>query len=220
MRNMLTLLPICLQAGRVPSGAMLWNCVTCADRLILRGWDYHHYGRSVDQQNASKQGMNSEDTPEQDARFPGSRMDFGSEASGQARGIERFWQVKNIPHFSEENPDLVPTPGAFVLVQAIAIGLCYFINNGTVAYTFSLDQRLLSDEYVPLLTRLSRITTDELQTRIITTIGYWVVQYCNLQFFYSLFGLLGAISNPSEIRLWRPLFGNAKDAYNLRDFWG
>jgi hypothetical protein len=199
---------------------MFWNCVTCADRLLLRDWDYHHYGLSLDREEVSMDGVKSEGGTKQDAKFPGSRMDFGSEVSGQARGVERFWEVKNIPHFSEENPELVPTLGAFVFVQTIAIVLCYFLNNWTVAYMYSSDQRFLSEEYMPLLTRLPSATSHELQTRITISIGYWVVQYCNLQFFYSLFGLLGAMSNPSEIRLWRPLFGNAKDAYSLRNFWG
>jgi hypothetical protein len=136
------------------------------------------------------------------------------EASG------RFWQVKNVPFFANAKPAFVPTVGAFILVQAAAIFLCYFVNNLTVAITFSLDPQLLRSEYIPLFKRLPDVTLSELWARIVASIGYWIVQYCNMQFFYSLFGLLGAVFSPNDISLWRPLFGNPKDACTLRNFWG
>lgn len=207
-------------AGRVPTGATFWNCVTCLDRLILRDWSYRNYGPAKSNSNFPKANTKVDELEKKNIRFPGSRIDFGSEISGQARGIERFWQVKNIPSFSDENPALVPTRGAFILVQAVAVVLCYFVNNWTVAITFRLDPNLLSSEHVPFLTRLPKATVIEMRTRIVGSIGYWIVQYCNLQFFYSLFGLVGAILNPQEIHLWRPLFGNPKDAYTIRNFWG
>jgi hypothetical protein len=147
-------------------------------------------------------------------------MDFGSEVSGLARGIGRFWQVKNVPLFANANPALVPTVGAFIFVQATSIVLCYFVNNLTVAATFRLDPQLLRSEYIPLFKRRTNLTVSELWARIVASVGYWIVQYCNMQFFYSLFGLLGGMFSPNDIKLWRPLFGNPKDAYTLRNFWG
>ena len=205
-------------AGRVPTGAMFWNCVTCVDRLILRGWDYHHYGPTDN--NGATSSPKEKTGTKKEVQFDGSRMDFGSEVSGLARGIGRFWQIKNVPLFANANPAFVPTVGAFVLVQAASIVLCYFVNNLTVAAAFSLNPQLLRPECIPLFTRLPNLTASELWVRTIASVGYWIVQYCNMQFFYSLFGLLGAVFSPNDIKLWRPLFGNPKDAYTLRNFWG
>jgi hypothetical protein len=190
------------------------------DRLILRGWDYHHYGPTRTNNNSTKSSPKEKALARGEAQFSGSRIDFGSEVSGLARGIGRFWQVKNVPFFANANPAFVPTVGAFILVQAAAIVLCYFVNNLTVAITFSLDPQLQRSEYIALFKRFPDITLSELWARIVASIGYWIVQYCNMQFFYSLFALLGTVFSPNDISLWRPLFGNPKDAYSLRNFWG
>ena len=207
-------------AGRVPLGATAWTCVTCLDRLILRGWDYDHYGPNKPNSNDFRGDAKQQVLAKGNTQFDGSRMDFASEVSGLARGIGRFWQVKNVPFFADANPALVPTIGAFVLVQTATIVLCYFANNIIVAATFSVDQKLLRSEYIPLLTRLSEITVPELWVRTVAIAGYWTVQYCNIQFFYSLFALLGVVFNPHDIKSWRPAFGHPKDAYTIRNFWG
>ena len=206
--------------GRVAAGSMFWNCIICFDRLILREWDYEHYGSYGEGDTSSEDATKGGDTRKGRARFTGTRMEFGSEVSGLARGVGRFWQVKNVPCFSNQNPELVPTTGAFILVQILSMVACYYFNNLTVAITFNLDSRQINSGHEYVFTRLAEISKSELQVRAIASIGYWVIQYCNMQFFYSLFSLVGAISSPKQIKYWRPLFGNPEKAYSLRNYWG
>ena len=207
-------------SGRIPAGAALWNCVTCFDRLILRKWDYEHYGSVEDDSQGAPGKPKDRASQAKDTQYAGSRIDFGSDVSGLARGIGHFWQVKNVPHFSTQNPNLVPSVVAFVLVQGVAVVACYFIHNLTVAVTFNLDLHLLDSKYIPLLSRLQDVATLEVMTRFVASIGYWILQYTLLQFHYSLFGLTAVVSNPKYIQLWRPIFGNPADAYTIRNFWG
>ena len=203
--------------GRVPSGATFWNIVTCFNRLTLSKWDYEHYGPY----NLVRPGTSKDNTlTSRENQLPGTRMEFGSEVSGLARGVGRFWEIKNVPHFDEKRPDFVPSRDAFILVHIISVVTCYYLHNTAVAATFALDRRLLDARYVPLLARMSEVSTVEIRARTISTLGYWTVQYCMMQFFYSAAALLSAIINPQSIKLWRPLFGSPKDAYTLRDFWG
>lgn len=206
--------------GRVPAGVTFWNIVTCFDRLIRRGWDHEHYGPTTtsNSNEAAAKLKDKDDTS--GAIFSGSRMEFGSEVSSQARGIGLFWQVKNVPSFSEERPDMVPTRGAFILVHSISVIACYYLHNFAVEMSLSLDPHLVSMERVTLLTRLPEVTSTELQARVTSSLGYWVIQYSMMQFFYSAFALITAIFDPSDIYLWHPLFGSPRDAYSLRNFWG
>ena len=153
-------------------------------------------------------------------QFSGARIEFGSEASGNARGIGLFWEVKNVPHFSEAKPDYVPSRGTFILVQSIAVIVTYYLNNVTMEVVSQLDPDLMSSVYVPLLTRLPDLSFVEMKTRVIATLGYWTVQYANMQFFYSAAAIVAAVSNPDSIKDWRPLFGSPRHGCTLRNAWG
>lgn len=205
--------------ARVPAGAIFWALITYLDRLILRGWDYEHYGPRVANSNQSEHASETQDGKD-DISYPGTRMDFGSEVSGSARGIGRFWEVKNTPLFSKLQPEFVPSRSVFIFVQAIAAVTCYYVNNYLADVTLSLDPSLLDARHVPLLTRISNVTSAEIRTRIVATLGYWIMQYCMLQFFYSIAGIIGAVTNPKDIRLWRPLFGSLSDGFTIRNLWG
>ena len=82
-------------------------------------------------------------------------MDFGSQVSSLARGIGRFWQVRNVPDFSVESPGLVPTAGAFLFVQVATVVATYYVNNLTVVATIHQDPQLLPHgrEAVPVPAR-------------------------------------------------------------------
>ena len=125
-----------------------------------------------------------------------------------------------MPYFSDQDSNFVPSVGAFILVQGVAFVACYCIHKFTVALTFNLDRKLLDSNHIPLLTRLQDVSSAELRARIVSSVGYWILQHCMLQFHYSLFGLIDVVSNSKDIRLWRPLFGNPRDAYTIRNFWG
>ena len=207
-------------AGRIPAGAMFWNIVTCYDRLILRGWNSNNYFTHGQDGNGSPMDEEEGHPCENSDEALGARMEFGSEVTRQARGIDRFWEVKNVPPFSRMDPNFVPSKGAFLLVQLVAVVACYYAHNLTVEYTFSLDQELLGSNYIPLFTRAANVSGAELKVRIIASLGYWIIQYCSMQFFYSVFALFGSFVDGQETKLWRPLFGSPEDAYTLKNLWG
>ena len=206
--------------GRVPAGAMFWNIITCFDRLIRRGWDYKHYGPWSYPNDVSQAKSEGKYETNASNSFPGTRMNFGAEVTGHARGIGCFWEVKNVPYFSKEDPQFVPSRAAFVLVHSITVVSSYYINNITANVSLSQDPHLLDSNHIPFLTRLPEVTMTELRVRVVATLGYWIVQCCNMQFFYSACALLNAILSPQCIEFWRPLFGSPKDAYTVRNFWG
>ncbi|KAK5124203.1 hypothetical protein LTR85_001906 [Meristemomyces frigidus] len=152
--------------------------------------------------------------------MPKNRTEFASEVTGNARGIGTFWQVKNVPPFSAVQPTFVPTRGAFVLKQSIAVVGCYHLHNLAVHALFSLDMRILAPTHVPSVAEALDLTPAHLQTRLLSTVFYWTIQYAMLQLFYSLSGSVRALANPESIKLWPPFFGTPADAYTLRNFWG
>lgn len=126
--------------GRVPAGAAFWNIIICFDRLLLRRWDYDHYGlelKDTHEINGHPKGEGA-DASRQSTRFSGTRMDFGSEVSGSARGIAQFWQVKNVPYFNENDPEYIPQRRIYVIAPAITQVSCYFAHNITVDSTLDL----------------------------------------------------------------------------------
>jgi hypothetical protein len=84
----------------------------------------------------------------------------------------QFWQVKNVPYFSDQDSNLVPSVGAFILVQGVAVVACYCIHNLTVALTFNRDRNLLDSSHIPLLARLQDVSSAELRARIIARVGH------------------------------------------------
>lgn len=221
-------LPFCLASyaqttgwvGRVPAGAVAWNIVSCFDRLILRGWDYEHYGPSTKSDPNKQDGKIPRKSGSDSIKYQGSRMDFAGEVTGCARGVGLFWEVKNVPRFSNARPSFVPSKVAFLFVQSVAAIACYYSHNATVEAMLNVDRNYLDATRIPFLTRLSEVSFPELKARVIAALGYWIVQHNMLQFFYSIFGIIGVIFNPSDIGLWRPTFGSFADAYNIRNYWG
>ncbi|KAK6388741.1 hypothetical protein LTR65_007414 [Meristemomyces frigidus] len=206
-------------AGRVCAGAGLNTCLNFTDKLLIRGWDYEHYGSSATETAVSAGGQKGS-RPLPAGKSPRSRDQFVSEVTGNVRGIGTFWQVRNVPPFSLVQPAFVPSRVAFLFKQTFAVIACYNLHNLAVRILFSLDFRYFETTHVPLFATLGAATTTNLYSRIISTASYWTIQYAMIQFFYSLAGLLSAFTHPESIELWPPMFGSAVDAYTLRNFWG
>jgi hypothetical protein len=204
-------------AGRVPGGACSWAIITAFDRLILRGWDYDNYMQRTlafkRKRNPSIEGASSESAAK-------TRMDFASEVTGDARGIDTFWEVKNVPPFSITDPKFVPTRGNFLAKHLIIVVITYHAHNWAIKQMCTLNRGLLDAAYVPLLSRLQDVTYNEIQTRITATFAYWLAQCAFLQCFYSVACIFTAVSTPQDIRPFRPLFGSPSDAYSIRNAWG
>ena len=73
---------------------------------------------------------------------------------------------------------------------------------------------------MPFLARLGDVTVQEVLVRYMATSAYWAAQCSNMMFFYSIAAIAAAVASPRDIRLFRPLFGAASDAYTMRNAWG
>ena len=88
------------------TGGVFWIIASFINKLILKGWDYEHY-----QPTDHKAKDFTKDGPEMQrlGKYPGTRKEFGSEVTGRPRGAGLWWEVKNVPNFSKDNPAFVPT---------------------------------------------------------------------------------------------------------------
>lgn len=206
--------------ARTVAGTGFWNIVTFYDRLILRAWDYDHYGPTAEDRKELPVDFDQPRAQDVASRFPGTRMDFGSEVAGTARGTGLFWEVKNVPYFIHNRPSYVPSRTVFLFVQTAVVVACYLLHNATVKLVCNVDPKYMSPERVPLLARFPQITMEEMSARVIISLGFWVGTCTMIQCFYSIFAMLGTIANRKDIRLWRPMFGSLTDAYTVRGFWG
>ena len=189
------------------------------DRLILRRWAFGNVEIGVIKRpdiDTPSEGKRKRQRPDTFRE----RLTFGNEISSSARGVGTFWEVKNVPPFSSKNPSYVPSRVDFTTRHAIAAILCYTAYNIATEIQLQLDDSLLIAEKVPLLSRMSDISKSELQVRFINTLAHWVQTYSFLQTGYSAAALIGVAINPSELRLWRPLFGSLSESYTIRGFWG
>ena len=197
--------------GRVIGGAGFWNAITVFDRLLLRGWDLQTYNDRTDTESRRRK---------QKLRGVKSRMEFGSAVSGESRGIETFWQVKNVPPFSRSDSTYLPGRASFICWHIFMAVACYYGNTWAVKKMFSVDRSHMSDSYIPFLTRISDVTAAELRARTLATSSYWLTVYTMLNFFYSLAAAFGALAKSEDVRLFSPLFGSIACAHSVRNAWG
>jgi hypothetical protein len=149
-----------------------------------------------------------------------SRWEFGSDVSGSARYIGSDKEVANVPHFSQADASYIPSWSWFLFRHiCLMVGL-YYLNTLCIDIQLRANQDLLTNSYVPFLSRVFEVSTDEIVTRVQISIAYWVAQYCTLQGLYSLFAVIGVCYKPEDLKYWRPTFGPMNTSYTVRGFWG
>ena len=128
--------------------------------------------------------------------------------------------MKNLPVFSTKQPNLVPSRSTFLRWTFIKIVACYvmldILGLGADAET---NMRNFAPPHIPLLSRLSEVSTEEIAIRFFTTLGAGIGIYCSQESLQSLFALVVVGLGVSDVRAWRPRFGSLHDAYTIRRFW-
>jgi len=205
-------------AGRVIATGVATNAMGYLDRLILRKWDFADYELMKQKPETTRTASESAEVLYRS--LPATRMEFGSEVAGDARGIGRSWQVKNVPRFSKLQPSFVPSKTAFLMVNSITLLACFYLHNNTQSWLCQLHASTWASAHSSMVTSLASADVDALGARMLISAGYWVQLICFIQFFYSLAGILATLPDESQIRLFPPLFGSFHDAYSLRNFWG
>lgn len=212
--------------ARVLGGTSLSIPLHFFDRLILRRWAFGDgqpgphdpvknklEGKRTKQDGADGKGGN-------DSAFA-ARMGFGQNVTASVKDTGKPWEVKNIPPFSTRNPSWVPSQTEFICRKLLSLLFCYYTQLLTIdAIVKYKDSLLLLDERIPLLSRLGNISTQEAYFRVLIVFLHWLLQYCYMEGFHSLFSIISVSLDVSNIPVWRPFFGDFVHSYNLRNFWG
>ena len=94
------------------------------------------------------------------------------------------YQGKNVPHFSREDPEYLPTRGTIFRRTTVSALICYlFIDISSLRMQPEQDSTLYSSRHVHFFTRLQDISREILLVRTLTSIGEWAGMYCHLKLY-------------------------------------
>ena len=146
------------------------------------------------------------------------RLKFGFQVATSFRYIGTPYQARNVPHFSASDPSYIPSRSNFLSRKAIIFLISFIVLD---LINLCADPPLdFSPKTIPLFTRVSHVTGQQLLTRLITTLGYGIAVSSFQQLVHSLAALIDVGFCFSKVELWRPLVGSPEEAYTLRRFWG
>lgn len=146
------------------------------------------------------------------------RLKFGFQVATSFRYIGTPYQARNVPHFSASDPSYVPSRSNFLSRKAIIFLISFAVLD---LINLGADPPLdFSPETIPLFTRVSHVTGQQLLTRLMTTLGYGIAVCSFQQLIHSIAALIDMGFGFSKVESWRPLFGSLEEAYTLRRFWG
>lgn len=192
---------------------------------LLDGWSFEAKGptSSLGGLTPAKVELKRKDTAEKGqggADFL-ERIRFGLSISLQSRYAATRWAVKNIPPFSRKDPGYVLGKGEFLRQIMIKL-ITYILILDLITLAPSDDKKIItfSSDLIPIFTRLSTISPEEILVRTLSVIANWSISYVVLDTLYSIFALIGVLSGVTAINTWRPAFGSISDSYSIRQFWG
>lgn len=145
------------------------------------------------------------------------RLKFGFQVATTFRYIGTPYQARNVPHFASDS-NYVPSRLNFLSRRAIIFLISFTVLDLTsLGADVPLD---FSPETIPLFTRMSHVTGQQLLTRLMTTLGYGIAVCSFQQLLHSIWALIDVGFGFSKVESWRPLFGSLEEAYTIRRFWG
>lgn len=129
-------------------------------------------------------------------------------------------QVRNTPHFSNRDPNYVPTRAVFLRQTAFTAFISYLVLD---ALTSGAEPKTAAKYFltrnVPLLTRLPNVSYAELGMRLSATIGLGISMNCVQRGIYSMAAFVCVAYGISEPASWPPFYGPLMEAYSMRRFW-
>jgi hypothetical protein len=130
------------------------------------------------------------------------------------------WEVKNVPHFSEQNPDYIPSKTTFLRNNILRCFISVLLLDlARPSADITQNATLFADSKVPFLARLSSVTAEDVVMRVVTTTASTAITYLLFQAMYSSAAVFMVGLNLSRIERWRPLFGDLTDVWSLRRAW-
>jgi hypothetical protein len=149
------------------------------------------------------------------------RFCFGFNSVISFRDINTPFEVKNVPHFSEKDPSYIPSRTTFLARSTLRFVACYLVLDivesqpppSNAAEIFGLDS-------IPVFRRLNEVSIEEVCTRTISSLVFWVMVYTVLNVQQAFFAIVAVGSGLTEVKAWRPLMGSLLETYTIRGFWG
>ena len=149
------------------------------------------------------------------------RLSAGLAETFRLRGVGTRWKVKNVPPFRGGSPGYVPPKRAFLASLlwrlAVYVAVLDLVSLAPPPDSSSVD---FAPTRVPLFARWAEVDGPELLTRTAAVLGHWGTMYCMIQMWYSAFAVLALLAGVTDVDVWRPLFGELRDCWSVRNFWG
>lgn len=148
------------------------------------------------------------------------RLRFGMWAAFNERCLGTSEQVKNIPHFSNTDPNYIPSRAAFLLRTARIAILSYLgLDLLSSMSDPEVGNRFLVPSRVRFFRRLWEITLEEVIIRIFSAIAMGAGLVCSQGGIYNMFAFTSVLTGMSDPSEWPPFYGSLSDAYSLRRLW-
>lgn len=150
-----------------------------------------------------------------------SRLRFGLAEAFRLRHVDTPWEAKNVPPFRASDSAFVPQKSWFV-IQASCRMLLYaaVLDLATFAPPPDPSSVRFTPSRIPFLVRLGEVDGAELTMRVVAVLGHWAIMYCMIQMLYLGFAVFSVSMGFTNVRVWRPLFGDVRDSWSVRNYWG
>ena len=137
------------------------------------------------------------------------------------RGIGKSWQIRNIPPFSRTNKSFCPSRKAFIWKRILQILLFTIMLEvyAEIHLLISPKRDDFMDEKIHFFSRLKDVTLREIVIRLWLPFSTYLPMYLEFSSLHCLVSVIAVTfgDNPSQ---WPPLYGDIRDAYSMRRFWG
>jgi hypothetical protein len=149
------------------------------------------------------------------------RLCFGFNSTISFRDVNKPFEVKNVPYFSEKDHNYAPLRANFLTWTALRFVACYLVLDLIESQPAPPNaDEIFALSSVPVFRRLSEVSIEEIFIRTIGSFSFWVMIYALLHCLYAFSAFVAVGSGLSDAREWRPFMGSISEAYTIRGFWG
>ncbi len=215
--NLTSPMTLCLFGGATAGLALRY-----LDCTVLSAWGFEEQGpiRALGGlRPVSRADVHSQTHGRQVTVF--SRLRFGLVETFRLRHVDTPWEVKNVPPFRTGDSAFVPQKSWFIIQTSCRL-LLYAAILDLVSFAPPPDPSSMqfAPSRVPFLTRLSEVDSAELMTRVVAVLGHWAIMHCMIQMLYLGLAVFSVSMGFTNVRVWRPLFGDVRDSWSVRNYWG
>ena len=134
------------------------------------------------------------------------------------RAIGTSKEAKNVPKFSSQNPDKIPSRLDFLLKRGLA-SVGAFLIVDYLGHQPPPPPELFAASKASLFLAKTDVTTETIVTRIFSTALFWSMLYITIGLIYNATSVIGVATFLTEPGDWPPYFGSVTETFTLRKFW-